>query len=68
MFMKRPRNRIFDYPPRFYKPESDEQERRKRRLGFTRQRKHISKRRNPLVWGIFIIVVIYIILKLQGSV
>jgi uncharacterized membrane protein YvbJ len=66
--MKKPRHRVFDYPPRYYKPETDEQERRKRRLGFTRQRKHISRRRNPVVWAIFILVVIYIILKLQGSV
>jgi hypothetical protein len=36
-------------------------------LGFTRQRKYQRRKRNPLVWAIFIIVVIYIILKLQGS-
>ncbi len=68
MFMKRPRHRVFDYPPRFYSPETDEQERRKRKLGFRRERKHISKKRNPVIWGLFILAVIYIILKLQGSV
>ena len=68
MFMKKPRNRVFDYPSRFYKPETDEQERRKRRLGFKRQRKHIVRKRNPLIWAIFIIVVIYLIMKLQGSI
>jgi len=38
--MKRPRHRVFDYPFRFYKPEEDEQERRKRKLGFTSYRKY----------------------------
>jgi len=27
MLMKKPRHRIFDYPPRFYKPEEDDNER-----------------------------------------
>jgi len=34
MLMKKPQHRIFDYPPRFYKPEQDKGERRKRKLGF----------------------------------
>jgi len=68
MLMKKPRNRVFDYTPRFYKPETDEQERRKRRLSFTRQRKLRVRKKNPVVWAIFIILVIYIIMKLQGSV
>lgn len=65
MFMKRPRHRVFDYPPRFYKPETDEKERRKRRLGFTR-RTHISKKRSSIIWLILIIALIYIILRLKG--
>ena len=68
MLMKKPRHRIFDYPPRFYKPENDEQERRKRRLGFTTHRKHRVLKRNPIIWAILILLVIYIILKLKGSV
>jgi hypothetical protein len=68
MFMKRPRHRVFDYPTRFYKQEIDEQERRKRRLGFKRERKHISRKRNSLIWLLFILAVVFIILKLQGSI
>jgi hypothetical protein len=68
MFMKRPRHRVFDYPPRYYKPESDEQEKRKRRLGFSRQRHFKPKRRNPIIWLVFLFVAIYIYLKLQGVV
>jgi hypothetical protein len=67
MFMKRPGHRIFDYTPRFYNPETDKKERRKRRLGFTRQRKFgIKKKRSPIVWLVLIIVIIYIIIKLGG--
>lgn len=67
MFMKKPSHRVFDYTPRFYKPDEDESERRKRRLGFRRHRT-ITKRKkttNPLIWGFLILVVIYIIFKLE---
>jgi hypothetical protein len=65
MFMKKPKHRTFDYTPRFYAPEKDELERKKRKLGFTR--KLYSKRRktrNPLVWIILLIILIIIYLKL----
>ena len=66
MFMKKPRHRVFDYLPRFYKPETDENERRKRRLGFTRQQKINRKKKSPIIWLLFVIAIIYIILKLKG--
>ncbi len=66
MLMKKPRHRIFDYTPRFYKPETDEQERIKKRLGFSRQRKINSKKKSPFIWLLFVIVIIYVILKLKG--
>ena len=66
MLMKRPRHRIFDYTPRFYKPETDEKERIKKRLGFSRQRRINRKKKSPLIWLLFVIAVIYLILKLQG--
>jgi hypothetical protein len=65
MFMKKPKHRTFDYTPRFYVPEKDELERKKRKLGFTR--KLNTKRRktkSPLVWIILIIMLIIIYLKL----
>jgi len=68
MFMKKPRHRVFDYPPRFYKPEDDKKERQKRRLGFSRQRKFQSKKRNPLIWIVLLILIVYIYLKLSGVV
>jgi ATP/ADP translocase len=68
MFMKKPRHRIFDYTPRFYKPEQDEKERRKRKLGFQRQRKILRHKRSPILWLLLIILVIYIYLKFTGVV
>ena len=64
--MKRPRNRVFDYIPRFYKPETDEQEKIKKRLGFSRLRVIGRKKKSPILWLLFVIAVIYLILKLQG--
>ena len=68
MFFKRPNHRIFDYQPRFYDPDTDEDERRKRRLGFKRRSKALRKKRNPLIWLLFIIVVLFIYLKLSTAV
>ena len=65
MFMKKPKNRTFDYTPRFYVKEKDELERKKRKLGFT-GKLHIKRRktRSPLVWIILLIILIIIYLKL----
>lgn len=67
MLMKRPRHRVFDYPPRFYKPEQDEQERRKRRLGFSSYRKYTHRKKSPLIWIVLIILVIYLIIRFGGG-
>ncbi len=66
MFMKRPRNRVFDYTPRFYTPESDEKERKKRRLGFSRQIKTKRKNTNSVIWIMLILIIIFAIIKLGG--
>jgi len=68
MFFKKPRHRIFEYPPRFYKPEEDQDERRKRKLGFRRHQKIKKHKRSPLVWGVLALLAIYIYLKLTGVV
>jgi hypothetical protein len=62
--MKRPQYRRFDYTPRFYKPELDEEERRKRRLGFRNSRNYIRRKAtNPIVWLVLIILIILILMK-----
>jgi hypothetical protein len=65
MFMKKPKQRTFDYTPRFYAPEKDEMERKKRKLGFSRKL-HTKRRktRSPLIWIILLIILIIIYLKL----
>lgn len=63
MLMKKPRHRIFDYTPRFYKPEEDEKERLKRRLGFSRQRKFKPKKRSTIIWIVLSFIVLYLIIK-----
>ena len=68
MFFKRPRHRVFDYTPRFYKPEEDKDEKRKRKLGFRRQSKVQQNKRSPFIWLIIIIIAIYVYLKLIGMV
>jgi len=64
--MKKPRHRIFDYTPRFYKPEDDTEEKRKKRLKFRYARKHKTKTRSPIIWLIFIAIVVYFYLKFGG--
>lgn len=66
MFFKKTTHRIFDYTPRFYKPEDDIDEKRKRKLGFRRQLTINRKKRNPFIWVILIIIGILIYLKLIG--
>ena len=68
MLMKKPRNRVFDYTPRHYKPEDDKTERRKRRLGFSRQRKYKSRQKSSIILFVLIAIIIYLVLKLSGTV
>ena len=67
MFMKKPRHRVFDYPPRFYKPDEDPQEKLKKRLGFQSYRKFKQRKKSPIIWIVFIIAVIFIIIKLSAK-
>jgi len=66
MLMNKPRHRIFDYPTRFYKPEEDETEKRKKRLGFRSYRKFTNKKKSPIIWIVFILVIIFIIIQLSN--
>lgn len=65
-FMKRPAHRVFDYPTRFYKPENDDKEKRKRKLGFSRKSRHNRKKANPIIWVIILIIVLLVYLKLSN--
>ncbi|MBK7629999.1 MAG: hypothetical protein IPJ23_04730 [Ignavibacteriales bacterium] len=67
MLMKKPRHRIFEYPSRFYKPENDPQEKFRKRLGFQSYRKFRQKKKSPIIWIVFILAVIFIIIKLGSK-
>jgi hypothetical protein len=66
MLMKKPRYRIFDYPARFYKPDQDSHEKLKKKLGFQSYRKFKYRKKNPIVWIVLIILVIFLIIKFSG--
>ncbi len=65
MLMKKPRHRIFDYTPRFYDPGTDPAVKKKRRLGFSKKRKYNNKRKSPVIWLVLVLLLVYLILKLQ---
>jgi len=66
MFIRKPKAKQFEYTPRYYKPEEDLEERKKRRLGFRASRNAKRRGRNPLIWLLFIVVVVYIYLRFSG--
>lgn len=68
MFFKKTPHRIFDYTPRFFKPEDDKDEKLKRKLGFRRQMKMNRKKKSPMIWLLLIIIAVYVYLKLIGIV
>jgi hypothetical protein len=71
MFFKKTQHRVFDYTPRFYDPEKDEElkelERRKRRLGFRVARtRHRVKRKSPLYYFVLFVLIVFVYLKFAG--
>ncbi len=63
MFFKKIKPRNFDYKPRFYNPDKDEEETRKRKLGFRSNIKR-SKRKGSLIYFLIIfIIVLYLFLR-----
>ncbi|HSW53813.1 MAG TPA: hypothetical protein VLH59_01880 [Ignavibacteriaceae bacterium] len=68
MFFKKTPHRVFDYIPRFYKPEDDKDEKLKRKLGFRRQMKMNRKKKSPMIWLLLVVIAVYIYLKLTGIV
>ena len=64
--MKKPTYRKFDYEPRFYKPDKDPDERRKRRLGFRSNIKRQQSRKIPWPLIIMLAVILFMFLKFNG--
>ena len=66
--LKKPKYRKFDYQPRYYNPETDVTEKRKKKLGFRTARKSAqAKVKNPLITILLIIIIILLIVKLSAN-
>lgn len=66
MFIKKPSHRKFDYQPRYYKPELDAEEKRKRRLGFRSNYRNKTKTKKPIAFIVMLVIILYIFLKYNG--
>lgn len=65
---KKLKNKSFDYQPRYYKPDEDQQEKRKRKLGFRSNQGKSTRKKSPITWVLMLLVIIYIIAKYNGMV
>lgn len=65
MLMKRPNIRQFNYSPRYYDPVKDPDERKKRKLNFSRGRKFIVKRSNIFRNILILLVIVLIYLRVM---
>lgn len=63
MFIKLPKHKEFNYQPRFYDPENDKIENRKKRLKFRYNRKYTRKGKSSIYWLILFIIVLYFYLR-----
>jgi hypothetical protein len=72
MLFKRPQHLRFEYIPRYYNPDKDEEEKRKERLKqrLKIQRLRISERKKrPIIWWLIIVVLLfYLYLLLSGTI
>jgi ATP/ADP translocase len=66
MFFKKINHREFDYIPRFYKPELDNKERRKKKLNFRESSKLRTKSKLPIYLLVLLGIIIYFLIKLNG--
>ncbi|MBU1098811.1 MAG: hypothetical protein KKA84_00285 [Bacteroidetes bacterium] len=64
--MKKPKYKRFDYDPRFYKPEEDEDVKRRKKIRFSGSRKYNKKGNKKVIILIaFVLAIIYFYLKLN---
>jgi hypothetical protein len=67
MFMRKPSYRSFEYTPRYYKPEVDEENRRRWRLNVKFRSARKAHRKRPLILYLGVLaLVIYMYLALSG--
>lgn len=68
MFMKKFKNRQFDYTPRYYNPLTDPEERRKRKLSFRTNRHAKPKTRSWFLWLLMLVIVVYLYLRFTSEI
>ena len=67
MFIKKPKYRKFEYQPRHYKPQLDDEEKRKRKLGFrSNYRNKTTSKKRPVIYIVMLFIILYIFLKYNG--
>ena len=64
--MRRPEHRRFTYEPRYYKPELDKDERRRRRMQFHRRHLLQKRSKSALYWIIIFSLLVYLYGFLSG--
>lgn len=68
MLLKKPQNKKFEYLPRYYKPDEDKEEKRKKKLGFRKSRKALKRGRSTIYWLVLIIIILFIYLRFTGKI
>lgn len=68
MFFKKPPHRVFDYSPRFYNPNEDQDEKRKKKLKFHKHRKFGPKKGTGIKYAIILLLAYLLYLKLTGQI
>ncbi len=66
MFIKKAKHRVFDYQPRYYDPSKDENEKRKRKLGFRSNLNRRSSRASLIKLIVMILFILYLFLYFNG--
>lgn len=67
MFFKRVKNKKFDHIPRFYNPNDDVTEKRKKKLKFRVDAGIKKKSKIPIMPLLLLAVIIYFFIKLNGA-
>lgn len=62
MLMRKPKNKKFEYTPRFYKPELDEENNKK--INF-RANTSFTRRKNTMVMVFILLILIYFLIRLS---
>jgi cytoskeletal protein RodZ len=68
MLFKKFSTKKFEYLPRYYKPELDQEERKKQKLGFKKNLEQKRKQKNPLWLILLFVIIVYFFLKFQGMI